>query len=74
MPGATVIVEGTARGVITDVEGRFTLKARKGQMLKVSFVGMKPRLIKASSDTPFNLISSSFTEAAAPVKTLFLIC
>ena len=49
LPGATVIVEGTARGVITDVEGRFTLKARKGQMLKVSFVGMKPRLIKASS-------------------------
>lgn len=29
LPGATVIVEGTARGVITDVEGRFTLKARK---------------------------------------------
>lgn len=42
LPGATVVVEGTARGVITNVEGKFSLKARKGQMLKVSFVGMKP--------------------------------
>ena len=45
LPGATVVVEGTAQGVITNVEGKFSLKARKGQMLKVSFVGMKTRVV-----------------------------
>lgn len=50
LPGATVVVEGMGRGVITDVEGRFTLKARRGEKLVVSFVGMKTRVVKISSD------------------------
>lgn len=69
LPGATVIVEGTARGVITDVEGRFTLKARKGQMLKVSFVGMKPRLIKASSGIMNIILQDNVQEIEGVVVT-----
>lgn len=49
LPGATAIVAGTAKGVIADGDGRFTLKARKGQMLEVSFVGMKTRKVKITS-------------------------
>ena len=61
LPGATAIVAGTAKGVIADGDGRFTLKARKGQMLEVS--------MRDTSATPSSLMSSSFTEAAAPVNT-----
>lgn len=49
LPGATVKVEGAARGTVTDMEGRFVLKARKGEVLKVSFVGMKTQRVKTSS-------------------------
>ena len=49
LPGATAMVAGTAKGVIADGDGRFTLKARKGQMLEVSFVGMKTRKVKITS-------------------------
>lgn len=49
LPGATAMVAGTAKGVIADGDGRFTLKARKGQTLEVSFVGMKTRKVKITS-------------------------
>lgn len=49
LPGATAMVAGTAKGVIADGDGRFTLKARKGQTLEVSFVGMKTRRVKITS-------------------------
>lgn len=49
LPGATVIVVGMAKGAIADINGRFTLKAQKGQMLEVSFVGMKSRKVKIVS-------------------------
>ncbi len=49
LPGATAVVAGTAKGVIADAEGQFSIKARKGQTLEVSFVGMKTRKVKITS-------------------------
>ena len=37
--GATVMVKGTTHGVITDMDGKFTLKLPVGKTLVVSFVG-----------------------------------
>lgn len=37
--GATVVVKGSARGVLTNVNGQFTIEAKKGDVLVVSFVG-----------------------------------
>lgn len=37
--GATVTVEGTTRGTITDTEGRFSITADEGDVLVISFVG-----------------------------------
>ncbi|WP_290539987.1 TonB-dependent receptor [Alistipes sp.] len=48
--GATVVVAGTSVGTLTDVDGNFTLKAREGEELEVSFVGMKAQKVKASSE------------------------
>lgn len=50
LAGATAVVAGTAKGVVADKDGRFILKARKGQMLEVSFIGMKTRKVKISSN------------------------
>ena len=43
--GANVIVEGTSIGVITDLEGRFTLTVPKGKKIKVSFIGYKDCIV-----------------------------
>ncbi|BDD08619.1 SusC/RagA family TonB-linked outer membrane protein [Fulvitalea axinellae] len=39
LPGATIKVVGETRGVITDMEGGFSLKVRLGNKLEVSYVG-----------------------------------
>lgn len=41
LPGASVIIKGTAIGVTTDIDGRFELKCDKGNVLQISYVGMK---------------------------------
>lgn len=46
--GASVLVKGTSRGVITDIDGRFQLSnVRPSDVLVVSFVGMKQVEVKA---------------------------
>ena len=47
--GATIKVKGTTTGSITDIDGNFSLKANAGQELEISYVGMKPLTVKATS-------------------------
>ena len=46
--GACITIEGTTNGTVTDVDGKFTLTAPNGAMLKVGYVGMKEARLKAS--------------------------
>jgi len=41
IPGATILVEGTTRGVDTDENGQFSINAAQGEKLLVQFVGFK---------------------------------
>ena len=41
LPGVSVILQGTKTGTSTGVNGEFSLKARKGDVLKFSFIGYK---------------------------------
>jgi TonB family protein len=53
IPGASVIVKGTTRGVITDIEGKFSIDAGTDSslMLVASFIGMEREEIKSKPDT-----------------------
>jgi TonB-linked SusC/RagA family outer membrane protein len=39
LPGANVVIKGTTNGVSTDMEGKFSIKAKAGDVLVVSFTG-----------------------------------
>lgn len=39
LPGANVSVKGSTRGTMTDVDGKFSIKAAKGATIQISFVG-----------------------------------
>ena len=39
MPGATIMIKGTATGEISDVQGNFSINVDEGQTLIISFVG-----------------------------------
>ena len=40
IPGANVVVQGTQRGVQTDIDGRYSITASQGDVLVFSYVGM----------------------------------
>lgn len=46
--GATVMVKGTTNGTVTDASGNFTLRAEKGDIIQVSFIGYHTQEIKYS--------------------------
>lgn len=53
--GANVIEKGTTNGVMTDINGTFSLEVKRGSILQVSYIGYKP--IEVSSGlTPFKVI------------------
>ena len=41
MPGAIVVVKGTQRGIATDFDGKYSIKAKEGETLVFSFMGME---------------------------------
>ena len=53
MPSANVVVKGTTRGVATDIDGRFALKASAGDVLIVSFSGYAPQNITVGASSNY---------------------
>lgn len=48
--GANVTVQGTKLSTVTDIDGRFTLKASRGATLSVTYVGFDPTTAKVNGD------------------------
>ena len=46
--GASVVEIGTTNGIITDMDGKFTLNVKPGATLRISFVGYQTQETKAS--------------------------
>lgn len=56
IPGATVLVKGTTRGVPTDIDGSFSLEIQDGdQVLVVSFVGYITQEVEIGSQSNFTI-------------------
>lgn len=56
LPGVSVVVKGTTMGVITDMEGNYTLsKVPENSTLQFSFVGMKTQEIPVANKTTINV-------------------
>lgn len=57
LPGVTVVLKGTATGVITDFEGNFNLTNVSGDAILVfSFVGMRSQEISVGNKTVFDIV------------------
>ena len=55
--GASVMVHGTSRGTATDFDGRFSIEAKDGDVLDVSYVGMNPKSVKiAAGQSVVNIV------------------
>ena len=49
--GANVIVKGTTNGVITDLDGKFSLEAAPGSIIEISYIGYTTQEIPVTAQT-----------------------
>ena len=60
--GANVVEKGTTNGVITDLDGNFSLNVSPGAVIEVSFIGFATQEIKVGNNTTFNIVMKEDTE------------
>ena len=53
--GATVKVKGSSNGVVTDLDGNYTIKAKPGDVLSFSYLGMETKDVKVGKQTVINV-------------------
>lgn len=64
IPGVSVLVKGTTRGTVTDIDGHFALEVSDGEVVVASFIGYETREVTITSDmTNLEiLLNSSFSD------------
>lgn len=58
LPGATVLVKGTSRGTVTDVDGTYAIQAASGETLVFSFVGFETKEFLVGATTVVDITLS----------------
>lgn len=53
--GANVIEKGTTNGVVTDINGHFSLNVRKNTTLVISYIGYISREVRVNNETSLNI-------------------
>ncbi len=56
LPGVTIVVKGTSRGTITDVNGNYSISAKSTDVLVYTFVGFNPEEIQVGTQKVINLV------------------
>lgn len=54
--GVSVLIKGTGKGTITDVDGRFVIKAEKGQSLEFHYMGYNPKTVLVGDEKMMNIV------------------
>lgn len=55
LPGATIQINNTATGVVTDFNGNFTVNASIGDKLSITYVGFQPQSLVIGQDDFYNI-------------------
>ncbi|GAA4302535.1 SusC/RagA family TonB-linked outer membrane protein [Aestuariibaculum suncheonense] len=50
LPGATVMVKGTLKGVVTNFDGEYAIQTPRGEVMLFSYVGYETKEVKAESE------------------------
>ncbi|EON75511.1 TonB family protein [Lunatimonas lonarensis] len=64
IPGVSVLVKGTQRGTVTDIDGQFSLQVSDGEVIVASFIGYETKeTVVSSSITNMEIfLSSSYSD------------
>ena len=71
LPGANVQLQGTTRGTSTDADGKFSIKAKSGDVLLVSFVGATDVKVTVGGANTYNVKLTQGTNLENVIITAF---
>ena len=60
--GVSVVLKGTTTGTVTDYDGKFSLKASKGDVLELTYIGYQPITITVGNESSLNLVMKEDTK------------
>ncbi len=70
IPGATVMITGTQKGVMTDVNGKYAISVPEDGSLSFSFIGYLTQVIPVNGRTGINVILKESTETLNEVVVI----
>lgn len=70
VPGASVLIEGTSTGTVTDFDGKFSIRASSNDVLVISFIGYKKQKIKVGEQTKINVLLSSDSQMLGEMQVV----
>jgi TonB-linked SusC/RagA family outer membrane protein len=56
LPGVTVLISGTAKGVVTDIDGNYSVQVETGATLLFTFIGMVPQKIEVGNNSTIDVV------------------
>src|ERR1044071_7674271 len=63
LPGVNVLVTGTSRGTVTDLNGAYSMEVREGEnSITFSFIGYKTQTIEVGERSVIDVVLASDTE------------
>ena len=68
--GANVVEKGTTNGVMTDVDGRFSLNVKPGARLQISYIGYLTKEIVVGNQSDFQILLEEDTKALDEVVVI----
>ncbi|WP_040278785.1 alpha-2-macroglobulin family protein [Psychroserpens damuponensis] len=68
VPGVSLIVNDNGDTAYSDFDGEFSINVKKGDIIKLSFVGLKGLEIKISNDNYFDIILYEDLNSLEPVR------
>lgn len=70
LPGVNILIQGAARGAVTDFDGKYSLEVTEGQTLQFSSVGFEDQLITVGTSNVINVV---LTESATALDEVFVV-
>lgn len=70
LPGVSVIIEGTIRGTVTDLDGNYTIEVSEGGVLLFAFIGFEKQSIAVGNSNTLNVVLQEETSSLDEVVVI----
>ncbi|MDI5897160.1 SusC/RagA family TonB-linked outer membrane protein [Flavobacterium yafengii] len=70
LPGVNVLVKGSKKGIVTDIDGRFSIKASVGDVIEFSYIGLETQEVTIKN---YNKLDIKLQSSAMQLEDLVVV-